>query len=727
MRRRALAVAATVAGVAGALLVPTGPALASGAAPVSLPAVSRVTLPTGDVARLSDRGGTRTATVDPATRSGPAGQFQQLTLNGDSYVFPVAARPFVGSVLDASLFDLDTLASTSGAAGIPVTLTHARGASFHVPGFRATSSTATSARGYLRPSAAFGTALARAWRAALRPGAPAPTSLFGGVTHLAVVGAAPATQPDFPQVTLVVKVLDENGQPAPFAFVGLINTDDSRKYVNFVVAYNGEARASVPLGHYSGITDVEGFSGRSFTDRIIPVADFTVTHNLQRVTFDARKATARPTVQTPRPADVNTLTVELDREAVRGGSLGSSFLYDGSSKVYVAPTRPAQVGDMQWLASWSLEHAADGPGDTPYSYDLSFVDYGAVSADQSQVVQPYQLATVDATYYNPSPGTSEFVRTAIYPFQFLVFGEFSPLHTPVERTEYVYANPTAVWSASFIAGQTRRNPFEGLVDDDLRVYPSGSHESVDWLRGPLASAPPEPTDGDRGFPCVNCRTDDTMFVELAPYTDTEPGHFGEVSDPQHGRATDFALYRDGVEIAGGKDRIGARVPVPAEAARYHIHLDVDRSADDPVTSTSTVTDLYYRSSAANGVAMPDDWTCLTHGTCRVLQLLKATVPLPTTLTDRLPIGRSTFDMTVAPFRGAGSDTITSVTFATSTDGGATFTPADVRRVSNEQYHVILDNPASSAGQPVTVRVTATDDHGGKLVQVTTAAYLVATS
>lgn len=728
MHRRALVAAVTVAGVAGALLCAGGAAAAGSATSGTAAATASVVrLPTGDAVRVSAEHGKRQVSVVAADRSGVTGSFEQLAAGGHEYVLPGEVRPLLG-ILDPSLFDVTALTAAAAPGRIPVTLTFARGSSVAVPGLTVTAHTATSAQGYLAPTAAFRDALVQAAQAATGPGGSAPASLFGGVTRLAVTGATPPTvQPEYPQVTLIVDVLDATGRPAPAGVVGLINTDKAAKFVNFLFYDHGEARVSLPYGHYSAITDVGDFgSGGTYTDQIIPVADFDVTADMQHLTMDAADATAVPSVNTPRPADVLSESLEFDRSAKDGGSLGSSFGYDASSQVFVAPTPQAQVGTLHWLSTWSLAHES---GAAPYSYDLSFAANGSVPADQANSVQGFQLATIASRYYNDRHRESEFVRTPLYPFQFVVFSSFLPLPTPVARTEYVYGDPTAIWTASLLADPTGSNPFGGEVDDDFRVYPQGAHLAAAWLRGPLAPKPLEQTSGDTFYSCPDCRSAHTMSVLLAPFVDTTPGHFGGVSDPKGGVATHFALFRDNTRLAGGPDFIGAQVPVPAKSALYRLHLAVDRSADRTLTSTSTVTDLTFRSAAGAGAPLPAGWSCddatPTSG-CTVLPVLTAQVPLPTDLNDRLPVGDSSFVLTVAPYHGAGTATVTSAQVLTRIGSGP-FQPADLTPIGNGRFQVTLHNPAAAAGQGVTLRVIAADDAGDSITQTTTDAYLVATS
>jgi hypothetical protein len=705
----------------------SGQAVVDRALSLSLPSSRAVTLLTGDSVVLRTAGHRTSASVRAADRSGPQGQFLAESLAGHTYVLPSEVRPFVGSVLDPSLFDVAALAAASSAGRIPVTVTAPAGSVIDLPGFTATSHSGAVSTGYLATSsaAALRNDLISAWRRVVAPGAVAPTALFGGVTHLSLTGAVSPVQPAFPQVTLIIKVLNASGRPSPEGFIGLVNTDDSRKFATFVPYYNGEVRVSLPYGHYGGITDDASFTATSFVDRLVPIADYTVSRNLQTLTFDARTATVRPSVQTPAPASLNTLSLEFDRGSGRGG-IGSIFLYGAGSQVYVAPTPTARYGQLHWLTTWSLAGPTSG---AQYSYDLSYLNTGSVPARQGHTVTSGQLATVHARYYSEKRRTAEFVRTPYYPFQDGIFSEFAALPTPEARTEYINAPPSAVWLDQLLAYPSDDNPFGGFFLDGPRIYQAGSTRAVDWLRGPLAPATAAPTEGDAGFFCPACRTANKLGVDLAPVTDTTPGHVGYLDEVEgHGPVASFVLYRNGVRVGGGQDVTGGLFTVPPGSATYRIHATTDRRADSVLTSTTTSTDWTFRSGATGGAPLPAGWDCgigtSTH--CTVLPLLRATVPLPTSLSDTLPVGTTTFDFTVARVAGATPSAVTAATLSTSSDG-TTFHPAKVVALGHGTFRATVVNGSSLAGHGVSLQVTASDAAGSSITQTVTNAYQVASN
>jgi hypothetical protein len=380
-------------------------------------------------------------------------------------------------------------------------------------------------------------------------------------------------------------------------------------------------------------------------------------------------------------------------------------------------------GKLQWLTTWQL--AGTAKKTRPYTYDLSFLDNGHVSRHQAHNVAAFELATVHARYYTDRRrgAMSMFARTPLYPFQFVVFSLFEPLRSPLDRTEYVYAPASPVWQDQFVATTTRRNPFAGFMADGLRVYSPGEQRNADWLRGPLAPGMLVQTDGDAGFVCPACRTAHELVIALASTTDTTPGHFGDAAFFFRKPRVHVALYRGRKLLTRSR---GVPVRVPARPAQYRLHMTTNRELDAAHASAATVTDLVFRSSARRGARLPDGWQCPIRGrhtSCKVLPVLHAHVPLPTTLTDRMPAGRSSFVLTIAPIQGVRPIRIAHAGFETRVPGGR-FRPAVLHRLGNGRYRVTLTNPSAAAGRAVTIRVTGRDVRGDSITQTTRAAYFV---
>ena len=108
------------------------------------------------------------------------------------------------------------------------------------------------------------------------------------------MATSPTVDPQFPQATLIMKGISNDGGPMPFGFGILFNADDARKFAGEFIMYRGEARASVPLGTYTALLDDISFDrDGSFHVREIVATDVAVTGTQPVLDLDARSATAR--------------------------------------------------------------------------------------------------------------------------------------------------------------------------------------------------------------------------------------------------------------------------------------------------------------------------------------------------------------------------------------------------------------------------------------------------
>ncbi len=713
----AASAALALVGIGGASATATPAATSSSSAAPT--ATGTVVLPTGEHLSVRQRAGK--TVIARSTSSVP---YLTRQLGADAYYFPAPALPYLGSVLDQSLFDVTYLAAHP-AARLPVSLTFSAGQTT-VPGVTITATSGSHATGYLTAGSAaqFGQALFRQWVSDQRTGR-SPSTLFGLSRMSTNTTPVSGVHPDFPQETEIIHLLGPNGK-ALDGEVDVINVDDARKYVGFTTTLGGESRISVPKGHYAAIGS--DFTYNEKTGRftvLLAVTEFTVSQNLQTATVDLRTATASPSVRTPKPASVDSESFDVIRADRRGSSFDAGFGFNGGNTLKISPISHVTVGHLDAITSWS-ESAAPA-GQQAYTYDLSFPYLGSIPADLAETVTSSQLATVHSAFY--SDGTtrqSAYGRGAIYPFQFAGFATLAPLTTPQSRTAYVYGGPKAVWFASLI---DNADQFSGFVSDDPRVYKPGRTYREDWLRGPLGPGVPEQV-GSGAFVCPACRTSTELAFLLAPVTDTTPGHFGDLDPPldPKGHVARFRVFQDGKSIFDKFDYIGADLRVPAGEHTYRVIDQVDRTSGGFATSTSATVDLTFRSSAGDGAPLPAGWICGTPGSgrCSILPLLTTRVPLPTDLNGVLPFGTTHFDFTVSHIQGAHAIAVTSAAFEISTDG-VHFTSVPVTDLGGGNYRAALTEPASARGRAVSVRVHGTDAAGGSITKTVRNAYTVAGS
>src|SRR5205814_8698510 len=96
--------------------------------------------------------------------------------------------------------------------------------------------------------------------------------------------------PRFPLPHVKLLATGADGKPA-VASAGVVNTDDARKYRSFPDTIGGEARISVPDGHYGIVSFFPEFDAQGRLTLLRGVTtDFTVPGGDTQTTLDARAA-----------------------------------------------------------------------------------------------------------------------------------------------------------------------------------------------------------------------------------------------------------------------------------------------------------------------------------------------------------------------------------------------------------------------------------------------------
>ena len=725
--------ALAVAGLTGA-----GPARAattgSGAldpGPAAVATTSDSVLATGEQVHVAVSPSGRISVQAAATAStGPAASLQLHRIGKSVYVIPTTAVPYLGRLLDVNLFNVSALAAAGGSSRVPVRVSFT-GTVPSIPGVTLTSTAAGAASGYLTPASAraFGAAVAAQFAADAAAHWPARTSLFGATKISADVTIPPVITPLFPMRTLIVHVVDAAGAPVPFGFISLLNVDDARKYNGFAIVVDGEARVSVPLGNYSGVTFIDSLdaAGNFLGVREDAVGEYAVSAQNQVLTFDARHATARLSVSAPKPAGLTLQTFDWNRTDATGfGGSGSSFISD-ASPVFVTPEPAATVGTLTsdtaftLLSSPSVRNA--------YRYDAAFAAVPGVAANQAYAIRSGQLQTVDARYYADAVARQgQLARLILNPGSFGGISVGLPLALPSNQTEYLSGAPGAVsLDTLFASPDTSVNPFAGLVADAPRLVVPGRTRTADWLRAPQLPQVPVVTDGEAAFgfsDCAACRSASTLRVVVDPAQDTTPGHgIAVFANPDGTPVARFQVFQNGTSIFDGNDVVGAELAVPAGAATYRVVDDVDRGPSLALQSVVSHTELTFRSSASSGDPLPASIGCSLAATCTALPILRADVVLPVNGVGTVPRGTSTIRLRLSHLQGAEDSKITSGTVE------VRFPGHDWVRLpasgSGGTVSATLTTTAAQAGQSVDLRVSGTDAVGGSIIQSVTRAFAVA--
>ena len=318
-RVRLVALVAAASAVAAGLSA--APALAATAATprahaaATAAAAEPTTLVTGDrvFATAATGPGPASYAVQRAQASGPGSVVHTYRVGSDTYVVPAVAQRYLGTTLDPSLFDVTALTAAEHASGrLAVAISHT-GALRALPGVTVTADRAGVATGYLTAASApaFGAALVTQWLADEQAGPTGPTGptgsggLFAGIGRIAAASAPPSVTPNFPMHTLRVTGIDAQGQPEQFGFGILVNVDNAAKYGGFVQLVNGQARVSVPTGHYAAVFDdfTVAPNGRT-TDATATIPTYLVSGDGQTLTYDMRHSTVAAKVTVLEAADV---------------------------------------------------------------------------------------------------------------------------------------------------------------------------------------------------------------------------------------------------------------------------------------------------------------------------------------------------------------------------------------------------------------------------------------
>ena len=335
--------------------------------------------------------------------------------NGDQYVIPAIAVPFLGHGLDLSLFDVSTLVAKGEGARIPVDLTFAAGgAPSAPPGVTVTSTTGSSASGYVtaRSAAAFGAALrqsiAEQGRAAGLPDAVVKLSAQGQPAPANVV-------PFYPMRLLPVNATDLNNAPVD-TFVYLQNLDSTNALSTLVPLSGGEGRIQVPAGHYAAVGYFSDFDGNGqVTDNRQVVEYLTVpdTGTVPPLTVAETAATTPVTATTPRPSVANAVSANVVLGDHSGVWNGAGDNLDGIP-LYVNPMPAPATGAMHYVVQWagSATNAADH-----YRYDLAFPSDNGIPADEHYTARLGQLATVRQNFFTDptSTGSGQLILGATDP------------------------------------------------------------------------------------------------------------------------------------------------------------------------------------------------------------------------------------------------------------------------------------------------------------------------
>jgi hypothetical protein len=278
-----------------------------------------------------------------------------------------------------------------------------------------------------------------------------------------------------------------------------------------------------------------------------------------------------------------------------------------------------------------------------------------------------------------------------------------------------------------------------------RQFRAGTQVTDDWGAYPLHPAPnallylPKNV---LGLTTVSAaRNGDTLWLDVTPFSDNQPGHLGVGFFPVPGLAAtgSYQVQENGTVVAAGNAVTAAEdgagdVPVQATLSPNPgtVRFELTAALAGPAfgLSTATQTVWTWRSAPVAGAKLPGDWICAATSLSTSLSPDCAVQPMMTLdygvarlgLDGVAPAGRQVLDVTAGHIQPARNTRITGASVRVSLNGGQTWRAARVTRTGARTFRAVFNAPA---GTYVMLRTRATDAAGGSITEVITRAYAIA--
>ena len=397
----------------------------------------------------------------------------------------------------------------------------------------------------------------------------------------------------------------------------------------------------------------------------------------------------------------------------------------------LALTLPAQAGQAlrAQVAAGPVQLTISGGRANPERvYQLRFQHADGIPAT-APTVDPAQLVSYPARYRADREGLTYSLAAPVFgPHDSTASALGIGFWAPMVWTEYVGpVNADLTWLRITSQLTEWGGPTE-LTQESWDVFgPGYSPEAEEWFLPPLQTAPPAIPEGyPAELRCTFCREGDVFIA----------GHYQVDSDPRHhqltqGAGVTYRLYReDGTEIPAFATA-PHRFVLSAAAGTYRLEAVETQRGLDTVRSLAQriVTSWTFQSGRQSTPGKPAGHRCFTSSSdsasCAFAPLIQLRYQFDLDLLNRAPAGEAfTFDVVAAPPRATPDwAPATSLTVSSSTDGGATWQPAQVTAVGNGRFRVTVTHPAlADTDGYVWLRTEASDAAGNRVTQTVERAY-----
>lgn len=548
--------------------------------------------------------------------------------------------------------------------------------------------------------------------------------------------------------TLTVTGTNMQGKPDNGDVILVFNVDNGNLnslYTNAQVFASGTATFQLPDGHYCAIAGYVKATANPLWPAAVHVdvlPQFTIAGDTT-VHTDARAATSKVTMLTPRPATAQS----SDESVFRGSATGppsQAFISVLGGNAWVNPTKTKPtVGTLVSYAGQELASPRNAGG-VPYRYELSYVNRPGLIPPQRYRVRPSSLATINDVFYTAVPVTADWntFGTAINQFP-PAAGYINPLPgalgVPGRQVRYVGGNAPATTWGGYEQVMNAAGGFLGTGYEQMHVIRPGARLTDSWNQYPLHPGPTVNLDPgsvyDGSLPSAS-REGNALTVSVTPFDDNYPGHdaSGVVGITGATTSGTFKISQGGKPVASGSVPIGpagtgaftTKATLAAKPGLVSFELDMKQIGASFPLSNASRTVWTWRSVSQSGGRLPMGWYCndATRSVhCRVEPMMTLRYHVQgMSLTGSTRPGRQVVNVTAGHIQLAKAGAITGLRMRVSLDGGKTWHAAGVRRTAAGNYQVVF---YAAPGSYVTLRTVATDAFGGSITETINRGYHVA--
>jgi subtilisin family serine protease len=380
---------------------------------------------------------------------------------------------------------------------------------------------------------------------------------------------------------------------------------------------------------------------------------------------------------------------------------GLLFISAGNPGEVPIPVATLQQADglalVDQLAKGPITVQYTGATISPYQYSLMFPNVGKIAADQTQVINSRNTARIDTEYAGQDePITGSDIEYAIRPWTDFLFGGAHDLTRPLNRTEYVSADPEIWWWHLTWANY----PFDGEFRNEPRSYKANTRTAQSWYKQVMRPGIPAGLTGweDDGTPAY--REGDEFTVHVWPYVDQQQ-HAGWAYP---GDVTSTQLYAGDRLLADTTEPIGT-FPAVAGSATYRLTSRQQRSTPWWQYSTDVRTTWTFNSATPKSGR-------------QLLPLLQVDYDVPLDITNRAKSGLiNTFTLDVGHQPGVDGPAIKTVKAWVSYDDGAKWEEVPLVPLGDGKVlAVVVQTKPAGTSDAASLRVSATDTAGNSIDQ-----------